>query len=686
MFSQRIVLNPVGPWDFVSFLFLAIAGFLAVSLTYSGVGMAWDEALYLEPSTKAVEWVENLFTSPGSALDADAITHAWGDKANGNDPLHPEVGPVVKLVVGLGARWLPGSTVDPLTAMRLPIAVLFGLSLGLLYWIGARSMNRTAGFAAAVVYAFMPRVFGHAHIAGSETVLVFTALLFTLLAIASMRWIPLGVLAAVAFALAINSKITALVLPLPFVLWALIYFRRRCVALVFMLALLTPFVVFATWPWLWHDGLPRVLNYLSFYANHQKTAVFYLGQKWGYFSGPPAPWHYPFVIAAISLPEWVLVLVALGFVRALLKARTQPAPLLYLLMALTPLCVSALPGSPKYDGERLFFLAFPFIALLAGWGFSLLFAIPGASVERPTQPHRTWLAGATLLALACWGTFELFTAHPAELNYFNHIVGGPQGAYERGFETSYWGEGLNTRVFDELNQLTRPGDKVCPLALNSMVFDTAQKWGKLREDIAITDEKPPFDWYVLQVRQGMMGRRESRLHNGTRPAYSFAPDGVPLIEVFPGSALPESARSGAPSTETTATAVATTASVAMTTASVSATTAATVRTEVTPETGILSTDTTVTQPIATTASASLTTSATATNATVHAAQSATSGPAVAAPSPTARPRPAPLPTRSTITLTPVTRPTQAPSTITIELAVPNNRITTQAQPVRTRRR
>ena len=39
------------------------------------------------------------------------------------------------------------------------------------------------------------------------------------------------------------------------------------------------------------------------FRKNQRTAVWYMGRPWGYIHGPPAPWHYPWVITAVTLPQ-----------------------------------------------------------------------------------------------------------------------------------------------------------------------------------------------------------------------------------------------------------------------------------------------------------------------------------------------------------------------------------------------
>lgn len=533
--------QPADGLDLLCFVLLVVGAFAAVSLTYGGYGLSWDEALYRKPAETAARWVAELAGGDRDMLQHDQIDKYWGRKANGDDPLHPEIAPVPKAVTGLGTAWLIDRGVDPVIAPRLPVALVFGLTIGLLYLMGRGVAGRTAGFAAAVGYLLIPRVFGHAHIAASETLLAFGVVLLTWGFVRAVQgiwlWAPF---AALFLALAFLCKVTAIFALVPLVLWGQIFARRRYVTTLFCLLILGPLLVYGLWPWVWYDTLPRLLEYVQFYARHQSTAVFYLGEKWGYIHGPAAPWHYPLVITCVSLPEWMLVLLFAGILRSLVQVPSKPVLLLYLLLAAVPIVVSSLPASPKYDGERLFFSAFPFLALIAGAGYAGLFELlpvrqgPGSYAEA----YRSWWAGMLLLLLCGWGAFDLVAAHPNHINYFNRFVGGPAGAYERGFETSYWGEALNDDVIDQINQLSMPGDHVAPLALNSLALDYLQDWRILRDDVKITDTDGPFQLYVLQVRQGFLGRREQQLRADGRPEYVSLAQGVPTIEIYRGDPQP----------------------------------------------------------------------------------------------------------------------------------------------------
>lgn len=528
--------------DILIALLLAVAAFASVALTYRGIGHSWDEALYLKPAERAAAWMQGVINSgDDTMLRKVAVDRHWGTELTGHDPLHPEVAPVPKLLPGAGLTYLKDLVHgDEMTAMRLPNAILFGLTVALLFLLGTREYGRIAGFGAALFYVLMPRVFGHAHIAASETPLAFFTVLTVWCFLVANRFWPFALFTGIAFGFAIATKVTALALPLPLILWGQFYKRREYASNVFAMLVVAPAVALALWPWLWYDSFARFVNYLGFYLEHQKTAVYYLGRIWGYRT-VTAPETYPLHITAVALPEWLLFFLALGLLRTLGSTISRPVSVLFGLLALFWIGLSMLPNAPRYDGERLWFPAFAFIALLAGGGFSMLFgAVRQWRARREaTSAHREtgYVAALALLVIGIYGAGDLYFTHPNELNYFNWITGRARGAYENGFETSYWGEAVNEDVTTYLTQITKPGDKVKLMALNEEVFENLRRWGKLPENVDFSPDEPPYDFAVMQVRQGFLRGAEHALWRTRKPLRSFEANGVPRILVYDAAAL-----------------------------------------------------------------------------------------------------------------------------------------------------
>jgi len=85
---------------------------------------------------------------------------------------------------------------------------------------------------------------------------------------------------------------------------------------------------------------------------------------------------------------------------------------------------------------------------------------------------------------------DLVRIHPFELSYYNALIGGPRGAWHRGFELTYWFDGFNGRTLEELNQKLPPGAELdFPNELtNPMTLQEIQTLGALRGDIELGGE------------------------------------------------------------------------------------------------------------------------------------------------------------------------------------------------------
>lgn len=516
-------------------LLLLFGGSSAVLWTQQGVGYSWDEAYYYEPSLAAAEWIARMLRGE-AVFNEQTIDAAWGERWE-----HPSM---QKILAGLSLLYHevhPGK-LDPsvhLEVIRLPSAILFGFTLMLLYLLGRWAWGAVPGLIIAVAYAAMPRVFGHAHFASLETPLVFFTILTVycfLKGLDSRMW---SVLTGISLGLLLATKINGFFLPIPLIIWGHLYARTRYINNLFAMLMLGPLVMLAAWPWLWPDPIVRFLDYLQFHAAHQKTALFFLGQKWGY-GNVNAPWFYPLVMTLVTLPVATGLLCLLGIARALRRPHRRPYGSLFLACALMMFLVACAPGTPKYDGVRLFLNVFPFLALLAGAGVvSILRGVeryqrrytPRSEISVHIFNRR--LAFAIGLVVAVEGGFGIYLYHPFYLSYFNSVIGGVRGANEMGFETTYWGEALNQEVIDYLNALPS-GSRIKPLALHELNLQHLQAWGRLKGDLQIGGP-PPYDYHLLLIRKGFFGRAESHLFRNVIPLQQWRLWGVPLIGVYPGS-------------------------------------------------------------------------------------------------------------------------------------------------------
>jgi len=122
-------------------------------------------------------------------------------------------------------------------------------------------------------------------------------------------------------------------------------------------------MVFVTaWPWLWLDPIHNLQQYLGRASDRPTLYCWYFGER---FADKQVPWHYPFVITLFTLPVGVILCL---LTRLKLK-RLDSTDQLLLLSIAVPLLVFALPGTPVYDGNRLFLIVMPTIIVFAARTF-----------------------------------------------------------------------------------------------------------------------------------------------------------------------------------------------------------------------------------------------------------------------------------------------------------------------------
>ncbi len=88
-----------------------------------------------------------------------------------------------------------------------------------------------------------------------------------------------------------------------------------------------------------------------------------------------------------------------------------------------------------------------------GWGAIWL----ADTLARPVRVPASWTRLAVTGVVLGSAAVALVRIHPYELSYYNELIGGPRGAWERGFELTYWYDAFNDEVVDDLNRKFPPG-------------------------------------------------------------------------------------------------------------------------------------------------------------------------------------------------------------------------------------
>ena len=321
-------------------------------------------------------------------------------------------------------------------------------------------IERWMGPLAGLALILMPRVYGHAHLAALET---FTNLTCTVAVLGVAAWwsgptVPTrraAMAAGVLMGLALLSKIQAVLIPVPVIIWALWRWRWRAVVPLMIWGGVAIVVFYASWPYLWHQPVGHLMEYLGRTTQRVTLYCFYLGTR---YADKQVPWHYSFVMFAITVPVALQGLGLLGL-RSLFAGRTcagGPSTTeqhalpqttrawqdrLVLACLVFPLVVFALPGTAVYDGERLFLTVFPLWAIFIGRGAAT--AISAAA--RLTGKRIALTIAGVLFAAQFASNLRI---HPVYLSYYNLAV-SVRGAERMGLERNYWGDALTRSLLQE---------------------------------------------------------------------------------------------------------------------------------------------------------------------------------------------------------------------------------------------
>ncbi|MEM4246846.1 MAG: glycosyltransferase family 39 protein [Candidatus Woesearchaeota archaeon] len=490
---------------------ISIAYFLFLIVQIPDYGITWDEPIQY---TSGIAYA-NYFS--GKPLVVGNISNV----AN-YGPFVDILGAYSYIVFSKNLGWT-----DPITAHRIPVALLAALAVLVVYLFTLRNYNLFVAISSALFLLIYPHFFAHAHfnvkdvpMAGLYTIAIILFYEATLRK--SWKW---SIGAGIVLGLAGATKINAAFIPITIVLWWVIAFRdswRKNGKLViskrwdllasFLIAI--PVTIIA-WPWLWHSTIAHIQGILKTFSTVALGfVVFYFGQ--GYQSGVNVPWHYPFGYLAVVTPLIMLIMAAIGFFiackdTASLKNRASALVLVWFLVATLKISFSGL----VYDGIRQFFEVVPALAILAGIGAWFCFRVFHGFAKNRLSPVKSQVAFGIILLLLLWPTLNAMARlHPYESSYHNALVGGTQGAVGK-FRVSYWGEPIKAGI-EWLNKNAEKNATVNVVEAPHLAIYY------VRKDLNVVTGEGGN--YVLTLNAFP-----------TQPIYTVFADGVPILNIYKGN-------------------------------------------------------------------------------------------------------------------------------------------------------
>ena len=410
------------------------------------------------------------------------------------------------------------------------------------------SSNRYSAFFASTALVLMPRVYGHAHLASLETItnLTCTAAVSAIVVGWSASTRPscrTAILAGIVMGLAMLTKIQAILIPIPVILWALWRWRMNAMVPLVVWGLTAIIVFFAGWPYLWLDPVGHFQEYLGRTTNRVTLYCYYFGQR---YADRSVPWHYPFAMFAMTVPlGWHLFGIfglkaskpsasispnlvtcetekrGLGDRGSTCAAKEAPGlrpnlptpatpgawqKRLLLGCMLFPLVVFAAPGVAVYDGERLFLTVFPLWAIFVGHGMQ------SVCHAMKCRFGHSYAAVATILVLIGYQITWQQCDAPMHLSYYNELTFGRSGAEQLGMEMDYWGCSVTRDFLAEIAASLPAGARLAiSPTLHPFQADEYRKQSPIlrRRTIKTVPANTRFDAVIVYRRRADLPDRQS---------------------------------------------------------------------------------------------------------------------------------------------------------------------------------
>ena len=523
----------------------ALAGCILVvcliAATADDIGWTCDEVYYFNSSELIITWTQALFTAlyngNAQAVLSASITDQywlWDMPHNPHPPLY-KILSAITLV--LGKQYL-----GEFVAYRFSSALLCTILLLALFFIVQKRYGIAAGVCGSLSLLFMPRFFGHAHIAATEiplTTFWFLACCAFWLGQRSRAGI---ILFGILWGCASATKFTGLLLPIPLLLWAAVYRSKQGFKTVAMAIPLVFLVMLLVNPGWWHDPAGKIIGFLQTSLGRRETIpipTFFFGTTYSF----SPPWIYAWVMTAITVPITTIFTFTLGLLAFYRDTANRRFNMLLFINCLFPLIITMLPKAPVHDGTRQFFYLFPFMAYFSGAGFYYLTERLLAAIKTKKA-----LIPAALGVCILYPAYQTLRIHPYELCYYNELVGGVRGAYALGMETTYWYDVVNEEFLAALNREIPRGAAVSMWVANQAYFEFLQDKGKIRKDIkfitpdiTVTITKKGADlkfspdapqYLILLSRQGTFNRVYWNIYYKSVPLYSLKLEDIPLISIY----------------------------------------------------------------------------------------------------------------------------------------------------------
>ncbi|HSI90597.1 MAG TPA: glycosyltransferase family 39 protein, partial [Adhaeribacter sp.] len=411
---------------------------------YKDYGVSWDERINQENGViSAIYVAKKLYPGPVSpeTVAAFPALHQYSDKDYG----------VFFDLISFGIeQGFKLTEVRDLYLMRHLLTFVFSF-IGIAFFyrlISERFNNWKWGLAGAFFLVLSPRLFAEGFYNSKDAVFMslFCVASFTMLRFLKNPGYQTAFWHALATAIAINSRITAVVIPALTLAVLFINFlgpeayRFRNRKLLFSVLVYLSFGFLLTvlfWPYLWENPVGNFGQaFKNMSAFRWKNHVLYLGKM---TLSDQLPWHYFPVWLFITTPLLYSFLFGTGLVLVLknwfgnFRQAFRPGwlqqDLVFLALFLGPALAVIVLNSVLYDGWRqLYFLYIPFLYLALRGLYGLWHGFRNKKLQLAI--------GLVVVLQTAHTLYFMVQYHPFQFMYFSFLRGEQ---IEKNFERDYWG-------------------------------------------------------------------------------------------------------------------------------------------------------------------------------------------------------------------------------------------------------
>ena len=403
---------------------ILITIFILLALSASHVPITRDEPVNLRNTENFKEWIKILFTHPSEAFKPEILEKGWHSEGH-----HPSI-----------TRWLMaisqailGKCISELTAARLVSWLFYIFLICVVYLFLRIDFDVFPALAGAWSILLLPRVWGQSLLASTYTPLVFFWF-FSLFAIIKSenskcwKWIILPI----SLGLMLSTKSTGLLIIFPLV-W---YFLKTNDTLKnkilhpIIILILSAFVLYITWPWLWSNPLGRIWEHIEAGKAETGGLTFLWGKHLDFI-----PWYYTFLMTFLTTP---LILILSAFWSLYIEIRNPKKTVILLIITFIIYEILFL-SQPKLGihGVRYFIPALIALAMFGGIGLFDIF-------ERLIKKYNLYKLPKYIIhiLIIIYALIQLWIMSPNYLSYYNILLGGSKSASENGWEFRYWEESI----------------------------------------------------------------------------------------------------------------------------------------------------------------------------------------------------------------------------------------------------